>query len=206
MHQLTMIVLDLALAQARRWRDAGTPLTVAVNLSLTDLLDVDLPGDVRRLLNSHRLPADALTLEITENVLMSDPARAKSVIDALHDIGVGLSIDDYGTGYSSLAYLQDLAVDELKIDQVFIGRLVADARSEAIVRSTVDLGHTLGLRMVAEGVEDTATLDALRRYGCDISQGYLHSRPLPAEQLTAWLTGPITSRVPVAAGLEAGGR
>jgi diguanylate cyclase (GGDEF)-like protein len=202
MHPLTLTVLDLALAQARRWRDQGTPLTVAVNLSVTDLLDVDLPADVRRLLTTHGLAPDALTLEITENVLMSDPARAKSVVDLLHDIGVGLSIDDYGTGYSSLASLQDLAVDELKIDQVFISRLAADASSAAIVRSTVDLGHTLGLRMVAEGVEDAATLDALRRFGCDLSQGFLHCRPLPADQLTSWLNGPTTGRTPFDARLE----
>jgi diguanylate cyclase (GGDEF)-like protein len=202
MHPLTLTVLDLALAQARQWRDAGTALTVAVNLSVTDLIDVDLPADVRRLLTTHGLPPDALTLEITENVLMSDPARAKSVIDVLHAIGVRLSIDDYGTGYSSLAYLQDLAVDELKIDQVFISRLTADTRSAAIVRSTVDLGHTLGLSMIAEGVEDAATLDTLRRYGCDISQGYFHSRPLPADQLTRWLNGRATSRTPLAPSRE----
>lgn len=186
-HPLTLAVLDLALAQARQWADDGTPLTVAVNLSVTDLLAGDLPADVRRLLKTHRLPPHALALEITEGVLMTDPARAKAVIDTLHGIGVGLSIDDYGTGYSSLAYLQDLAVDELKIDRVFISRLASDPRTEAIVRSTVDLGHNLGLRIVAEGVEDAATLDALRSYGCDISQGYLHSRPLPAGQLTQWL-------------------
>jgi diguanylate cyclase (GGDEF)-like protein len=198
MHHLTLTVLDLALAQARQWRDAGTPLTVAVNLSVTNLLDLDLPAKVRRLLTTHGLPADALTLEITENVLMSDPDRAKSVIGVLHDIGVGLSIDDYGTGYSSLAYLQHLAVDDLKIDQAFISRLTIDDSSAAIVRSTVDLGHTLGLRLIAEGVEDVATLETLRRYGCDMSQGYLHSRPLPADQLTAWLNAGTTGRPPAA--------
>ena len=113
-----------------------------------------------------------------------DSAR---MIDSLRALGVGLSIDDYGTGYSSLSYLQDLPVDELKLDRTFVARCTADPRSAAIVRSTVDLAHSLGLRLVAEGVEDTATLERLRAYGCDVSQGFLHSRPLPADELGRWL-------------------
>ncbi len=187
MRPLTAVVLDLALAQAGRWRAAGTPLTVAVNLSVSNLLDVDLPLDVCRLLAAHDLPPSALMLEITESVLMADSVRARTVLDDLHAVGVGLSIDDYGTGFSSLAYLQELAVDELKLDRVFVSRLADDPRSAAIVRSTVELAHSLGLRLVAEGVEDTVTLDTLRSYGCDLSQGFHHSRPLPAADLDRWL-------------------
>lgn len=187
MRPLTEAVLEIALAQARRWRDDGVRLIVAVNLSATNLLDVELPAEVARLLTVYGLPPSALMLEITETVLMADSIRAKTVVEALHRLGVGLSIDDYGTGYSSLAYLQDLAVDELKLDRSFIARLTADPRSAAIVRSTVELAHSLGLQLVAEGVEDDATLVALHGYGCDLSQGYHHSRPLPAGELTTWL-------------------
>ena len=187
MRPLTAVVLDLALTQAARWRAAGTPLTVAVNLSVSNLLDVDLPSDVSRLLAVHDLPPSSLMLEITESVLMADSVRARLVVDDLHALGVGLSIDDYGTGFSSLAYLQELAVDELKLDRVFVSRLADDPRSAAIVRSTVELAHSLGLRLVAEGVEDTVTLETLRSFGCDLSQGFHHSRPLPAGDLDRWL-------------------
>jgi EAL domain-containing protein (putative c-di-GMP-specific phosphodiesterase class I) len=195
MRPLTAVVLDLALGQVRQWLDEGIALVVSVNLSVTNLLDVDLPADIARLLRGHDLPASALTLEITESVLMADSVRAKAVVEALHSLGVGLSIDDYGTGYSSLAYLQDLAVDELKLDRAFVSRLTADPRSAAIVRSTVQLAHSLGLRLVAEGVEDAATLAALQHYGCDLTQGFHHSRPLPADQLGAWLTGHPSARL-----------
>ena len=187
MRPLTLAVLDMALGQAARWRAGGTSLTVAVNLSVTSLIDADLPGDVGRLLNTHDLPASALVLEITENVLMADSERSAATVAALHQLGVGLSIDDYGTGYSSLAYLQDLAVDELKLDRVFTARLASDPRSAAIVRSTIELAHSLGLQLVAEGVEDAATLELLQRYGADVTQGYHHSPPLPPDLLLDWL-------------------
>ncbi|BAH54083.1 bifunctional diguanylate cyclase/phosphodiesterase [Rhodococcus opacus] len=183
MRPLTTRVLELALGQARNWLDRGISLTVAVNLSVTNLLDADLVAEIDRLLQDFRLPADALILEITESVLMTDYMRARRVVEALQALGIGLSIDDYGTGWSSLAYLQDLAVDELKLDRVFVARLASDPRSVAIVRSTVELAHSLGASLVAEGVEDEATLRALRRYGCDITQGHYHGRPLPADQL-----------------------
>ncbi len=196
MRPLTLAVLDQTLRRLRAWRAQGRDLTVAVNLSVTNLLDTDLPGDVDRLLRTHDVPAAALVLEITESVLMADSRRAGSVVAALRGLGVGLSIDDYGTGYSSLSYLQDLPVDELKLDRTFVARCTADPRSAAIVRSTVDLAHSLGLRLVAEGVEDTATLERLRAYGCDVAQGFLHSRPLPADELERWLD---THRAPAAA-------
>jgi diguanylate cyclase (GGDEF)-like protein len=187
MRPLTLAVLHIALRDASRWRRAGHDVSVAVNLSVTNLLDVELASDVAALLYEHQLPASALILEITETVLMTDSTRAKTVVDALHALGVGLSVDDYGTGYSSLAYLQDLAIDELKLDRSFIMRLGEDPRSAAIVRSTVDLAHSLGLRIVAEGVEDPGTVEVLHRYGCDIIQGFFYSRPIPAPDLTAWL-------------------
>jgi len=187
MRPLTLTVLDMALRDASCWRSAGHDVSVAVNLSVTNLLDVELASDVDALLHLYQVPAAGLILEITETVLMTDSTRAKTVVDALHALGVGLSVDDYGTGYSSLAYLQDLAIDELKLDRSFIMRLAEDPRTAAIVRSTVDLAHSLGLRIVAEGVEDPGTVEVLHRYGCDIIQGFFYSRPLPVAQLTTWL-------------------
>ncbi|MFC9360017.1 diguanylate cyclase domain-containing protein [Rhodococcus sp. NPDC057014] len=189
MRPLTTRVLELALGQARSWLDRGISLTVAVNLSVTNLLDVDLVAEINRLLDDLRLPADTLILEITESVLMTDYRRARRVVEALQGLGIGLSIDDYGTGWSSLAYLQDLTVDELKLDRVFVARLASDPRSVAIVRSTVELAHSLGASLVAEGVEDEDTLRALRRYGCDVTQGHYHGRPLPPDQLDLRLIG-----------------
>jgi diguanylate cyclase (GGDEF)-like protein len=192
MRPLTTAVLDMALRQARCWRDRGITLTVAVNLSATNLLDVDLVAEIDGLLRAHRVPADALILEITEGVLTSDSRSSRSVVEGLQRLGVGLSIDDYGTGWSSLARLQDMTVDELKLDHVFVARLTDDPRSIAIVRSTVALAHSLGASLVAEGVEDADTLSALRLYGCDITQGYVHSPPLPADQLDQWLSAQPT--------------
>ncbi|MBW8711828.1 MAG: EAL domain-containing protein, partial [Mycobacterium sp.] len=187
MGPLAARVLEIALAQIRSWRDQGITLTVAVNLSTTNLLDLGLVDTIDRLLHIHRLPADALILEITESTLTTDSQRSRNTVGALRQLGIRLSLDDYGTGWSSLARLQDLSVDELKLDKVFVARLARDPRSIAIVRSTVALAHSLGADLVAEGVEDEATLHALRRYGCTITQGHVHSPPLPADELYAWL-------------------
>ena len=135
---------------------------MAVNLSASDLLDEDLPERIMSLLSEHSVPVDALELEITESVLMTDPGRACELLDVLHGLGLRLSVDDYGTGYSSLAYLRDLPIDELKIDRSFIATLREDPRSGAIVGSTIELAHALNLSVVAEGVEDESTLDALK--------------------------------------------
>ena len=180
-------VLDLALAQIRSWRDQGIARTVAVNLSTTNLLDMDLVDTIDRLLRTHELPPDALIIELTESTLATDSQRSRNTVAALRRLGIRLSLDDYGTGWSSLARLQDLSVDELKLDKVFVARLARDPRSIAIVRSTVALAYSLGADLVAEGVEDQATLRALRRYGCAITQGYIHCPPLPADQLQQWL-------------------
>lgn len=190
MRSLTSVVLQLALEQVAEWRQGGLDLAVAVNLSVANLLDAHVPLEVARLLAAFGLPATALEVEITESTLMVDPVRSKEVLDALRGLGVRIAVDDYGTGYSSLAYLRELAVDELKLDKSFVIPMLTDAGAAAIVQSTVELAHALGLRMVAEGVESEAHLRELARLGCDVAQGYHISRPAPAEQLGAWLTSP----------------
>jgi EAL domain-containing protein (putative c-di-GMP-specific phosphodiesterase class I) len=166
----------------------GLDVPVAVNLSVRSLLDPELAEDVGRLLRSAEVPARSLTLEITETSIMGDPGRTLSVLDRLAGLGLVLAIDDFGTGYSSLAYLKRLPVDEVKIDKSFVLDMSADPDDEAIVRSTVDLGHNLGLRVVAEGVEDEGTWHRLAALGCDRAQGFHLARPMPAEALEEWLT------------------
>ncbi|MGY1623614.1 putative bifunctional diguanylate cyclase/phosphodiesterase [Geodermatophilus sp. SYSU D00965] len=187
MRSVTDEVLRLAVDQAAAWRRSGRDLRVSVNLSASNLLDTDLPQRVACLLDGADLRPDQLVLEVTETVLLSDPERSLAVVGRLADLGVTVSIDDFGTGYSSLSYLRDLPVAELKLDRSFTADLLTDARTEAIVASTVALAHRLGLRVVAEGVEHPATLAHLAALGCDESQGYLHSAPLPAAELERWL-------------------
>lgn len=184
---LTHWVLRAALAAARDWRRGGTPVGVAVNLSVRNLLDLELPGLVSGLLEESGVPAPDLTLEITETHLMADPPRTMRVVTDLAAIGVRLSIDDFGTGYSSLAYLKALPVNEVKIDKSFVLRIAVDESDQAIVRAIVSLAHSLGLTVVAEGVGDAGTMDVLGGLGCDVVQGYHLGRPMPAGQLTAWL-------------------
>jgi diguanylate cyclase (GGDEF)-like protein len=180
---LTLWVLERAMRQCREWRDAGHDLTVAVNLSVANLLDASLPADVARLLGELRLPPSALELEITESVVMTDPTRARKVLELLRSMGVRLAIDDFGTGHASLAYLQRLPVSELKIDRGFVSAMGNSEADEAIVRCTIDLAHNLGLKVVAEGVEDEAVTRRLEELGCDTAQGFHLGRPVPAEQL-----------------------
>jgi diguanylate cyclase len=187
MRKVANRTVNLALEQIHSWLDLGIPLTVAVNLSTTNLLDLDLVGMIERLLRTHGLPPDALIIEITESALV-DSMRSRNTVAALQHLGVRISLDDYGTGWSSLARLQDVSVDELKLDRIFVARLAQDPRSVAIVRSTVALAHSLGADLVAEGVEDEVTLSALRRYGCTITQGFVHSPPLPPDDLKQWIT------------------
>jgi diguanylate cyclase (GGDEF)-like protein len=184
---LTLFVLETALQQCATWRDAGLPVNLAVNLSVRSLLDVSLPDDVARLLDRMTVPPHALTLEITESDIMGDPRRTTEVLTALHDLGVGVAIDDFGTGYSSLAYVKRLPVDEIKIDKSFVCNMANDDHDAAIVRSTVQLSHSLGLRVVAEGVEDRDSWNRLLAMGCDVVQGYYLSRPEAGEVLTHWL-------------------
>jgi diguanylate cyclase (GGDEF)-like protein len=187
--------INLALKQIRCWRDEGVSLAVAVNLSATNLLDLDLAITIERLLQTHRLPPDALIIEITESALV-DSTRSRDTVAALQALGVRISLDDYGTGWSSLARLQDVSVDELKLDRIFVERLAQDPRSVAIVRSTVALARNLGADLVAEGVEDEVTLSALRRYGCAITQGFVHSPPLPPEEFRRWITSHAPATTP----------
>jgi diguanylate cyclase (GGDEF)-like protein len=192
MRPLTLRVMHTALADCRRWLDAGRPLSVAINLAVANLIDRGFPAEVAAALDRHGVPAELLRLEITENVVMADPVRTHEVVDALRDLGVGLSLDDFGTGHSSLAYLRRLAVDELKIDRSFVAEMVADPDAAAIVRHTIDLARSLRLRVVAEGAEDAETWAALERAGCDLGQGFFLSRPVPAAELEAWLPAPVS--------------
>jgi diguanylate cyclase (GGDEF)-like protein len=184
---LTLYVLDQALERCRGWRDDGINLSVAVNLAMRNLLDIAFPDRVAELLDKWRLSPATLELEITENTIMADPVRALSVLGRLHEMGVKLSIDDFGTGYSSLAYLKRLPVDAVKIDKSFVLGMAGDDNDGAIVRSTIDLARNLGLDVVAEGVETSEIWTELRDLGCDLAQGYLISRPISGDQLTAWL-------------------
>jgi diguanylate cyclase (GGDEF)-like protein len=187
MRRLALRVLERSLRDLSGWRAAGHDLSVAVNLSVSNLLDVALPEQVEMLLDAFGVPAEALTLEITEDVLMADAARSQQVMAGLRRLGVRLSIDDYGTGYSSLSYLRALPVDELKLDRSFVSNLTTDERAAAIVRSTLQLSLDLDMTMVVEGVEDAATLTALRAWGCEFAQGYHIARPMPADSFLPWL-------------------
>jgi diguanylate cyclase (GGDEF)-like protein len=184
---LTHYVLDAALHQCRDWRQDGHELPVAVNVSARRLLDLDFPGEVAGLLTHWRVPARLLMVEITESTIMADPTHAIQILGRLNEMGVQLSIDDFGTGYSSMAYLKTLPVHELKVDRSFVAQMTSDSRDAVIVHSTIDLGRNLGLRVVAEGVEDSLTLQHLDLLGCHAAQGYHISRPMPAEDLIDWL-------------------
>jgi diguanylate cyclase (GGDEF)-like protein len=190
MQPLTALVFDDALAQCAAWRADGLSVSVSVNVSTTNLLDEGFVDAVRDVLARHRVPATALIIEITETTIISDFGRCKHVIAQLRGLGVGVSIDDFGAGFTSLAYLGGLAVSELKLDRRFITDLAAadGKRDLALVRATVELGHALGLRVVAEGIEDAATLEMLTSVGCDLAQGYYICRPVPATEvdLTPW--------------------
>ena len=184
---LTLEVLDQALGFARQLRDAGTSLGVAVNISVRCLTDLELPRQVAGLLGRWGVPPETLTLEVTETTIMVDPIRTMTVLGLLRDLGVSLSIDDFGTGYSSLSYLKRLEANELKIDRSFVFAMTSNSNDAVIVRSTIELGHNLGLRMVAEGVENAETWTMLKALGCDVIQGYHLSRPLPADEIVTWI-------------------
>jgi diguanylate cyclase len=187
MQELTAAVLEQALDQAARWHRAGRELSVAVNISAASLNDIELPERVARLLAERRLPGRVLEVEITEDFLMGDRTRAQKILSGLRDRGVRIAVDDYGTGYSSLAYLRELPVDELKLDRSFVSGLQSDQRALAIVRSTIGLAHSLGMRMVAEGVEDAETSLELIEAGCDVQQGWYYAKALPPQELETWL-------------------
>jgi diguanylate cyclase (GGDEF)-like protein len=183
---VTLQVISAAIRECATWRARGRDLTVAVNLSARVLVDPTLPDHVEELCRCWDLPTRALVLELTESMIVDDPARALPVVERLAALGVGLSIDDFGTGYSSLEYLKVLPVREMKIDRSFVAGMADDPRDAAIVRHSIDLGRSLGLRVVAEGVESAAANDALAALGCDQCQGYYYARAMPAHEFEAW--------------------
>ncbi len=185
--RLTSWVLDAALQQAQRWRRSGLELSVSVNLSAATLHNDDMAEQVEALLAKWQVPAGKLVLEITETAIIADFARARTTLQRLHALGVQLSVDDFGTGYTSLAYLRKLSVSELKIDKSFVLNMLSESDDTVIVRTMIELGRSLGLRVVAEGVEDAATLKELRRLGCHEAQGYYMSRPVDVYGLNRWL-------------------
>jgi diguanylate cyclase (GGDEF)-like protein/PAS domain S-box-containing protein len=184
---LTDSVLDLALSQVREWTEQGLAVPVAVNLSARSVHRTDLPERVFSALTVHGVPAGMLRLELTESALLAEPARARDVLSRLHAEGVRVSIDDFGTGYSSMGHLKHLPVDEIKIDRSYIAEMASSPEDAAMVRSVIDLGHELGLTVVAEGVEDAGTMTLLTGLHCDVGQGYLFAAPQPAASLTGWL-------------------
>ncbi len=187
MPHLTEYVLETALGQVAEWRSQGLHVPVAVNVSPRDVHTPGFAGSVAARLARHGVPAGALQLEITEHVLLEDPQRAADTLAGLTGHGVKMSLDDFGTGYSSLVHLRRLPVSELKIDRSFVARLAVDTEDAEIVRCTVDLAHSLGLLVVAEGVEDDETWERLRDLGCDAVQGWLVAAAMPPEETTAWL-------------------
>lgn len=184
---LTSWVLERSVQQAAEWHRQGFNFSVAANLSAQNLLDEGFAEHVGMLLERYDLPAERLELEITESTIMVNPDRARRALDAVNALGVGLSIDDFGTGYSSLAYLKRLPVQALKIDYSFVISMLTDQQDEIIVNSTINLAHNLGLKVVAEGVEEEALLDKLEAMGCEMAQGYFIARPMPVSQLEDWI-------------------
>ena len=183
---LTMRVLEIAIDQLARWLKDGFALRMAVNLSVRHLTNLELPGQVAEILRRHGVPPTALTLEVTESTIMADPSRAIAVLGKLREYGVRLAIDDFGTGYSSLSYLRRLDVDELKIDRSFVSKMGGANGDAVIVRSTIELGHNLGLRVVAEGVESAEVWRQLLPLGCDLVQGFYLGAPMTGGQFEQW--------------------
>jgi diguanylate cyclase (GGDEF)-like protein len=183
---ITRWVIARAVAQCADWRQRGLAMNVAINISARDLVDGGLPEWFESTLEAKRCAAEWITLEITESAILDDPGHAMRNLERLHALGCRLAVDDYGTGYSSLTYLRRLPVDELKIDRSFIAGMANDGNDAIIVRSTIELGHNMGLSVVGEGVEDEATYERLRTLGCDAVQGYWFSRPLAPADVEAW--------------------
>ena len=195
--RLTRWTLDHAIAQGARWQKSGQALALAVNISVDDIGDVRLDSRIASLLSRHQLPPQLLTVELTESGFIEDPTRALRMLEAISALGVSLSIDDFGTGYSSLSHLARMPVDEMKIDRSFVQGLESDPEFAPVVRSAIDMGHGLGLKVVAEGIETEQAALRLREFGCDVGQGYLYAKPMPLAVFESWLAG--RERVPVIA-------
>ena len=183
---ITRWVIEAAVEQCGRWIALGMPLKLAVNISAQDLLDPRMPDAILAVLERHRVPTRLFGLEVTESGVMQDPATAIGVLKRLRALGIDIAIDDFGTGYSSLAYVKQLEVTELKIDRSFVRNIVQDPKDRAIVLSTIELAHNLELTVVAEGVEDEASVDVLRKLGCDLIQGFVYSKPLAEREFGDW--------------------
>jgi len=186
---LTQYVIDAALAQARVWLDAGRPLPIAVNLSARNLHEERFADQVAELLAKHGVPPHLLELEVTESAIIIDPDRALAMMKKLSALGLRISLDDFGAGYTSLSQLTSMPISEIKIDRSFVMKMAEDPNSALIVSSVVELGHNLGMTLVAEGVEDEDAFGALVGLGCDVAQGYHLSRPVPAAEFDAWSAG-----------------
>lgn len=182
--------MNHALKQCAAWQEKGWDLSVAVNISAIDLMDIDLPNKISGQLAYHGIAPQNLVLEITESAVMKDQERALRMLQSINNIGVIISIDDFGSGYSSLAYLSQLPAHEFKIDQSFVKDMLTNRGNNIIVHATIDLGHNLGLKVVAEGVENIETFNLLHELGCDKVQGYHICKPIPAEELEQWLQNP----------------
>ncbi len=184
---ITQWVLGRAIAQCADWRNRGLPMNISINISSRDLVDADLPVHLAQLFEKEGCAAQWITLEVTESAIVGEPGHALKNLERLHELGCKLALDDYGTSYSTLAYLRRLPLDELKVDKSFTMGMTTDASDALIVRSTIELAHKLGLTVVAGGVEDEATLNELRALGCDAVQGFLVSRPLTADDVASWV-------------------
>ena len=185
LRELGRHVLEESVRQWRAWQDDGLELDLSLNLTTVDTLDLSLPDHVVETLQRHGMPASRLVIELTESRIMDDPTRSGEVLERLRSAGVRLAVDDFGTGHSSLAYLRQLPVDEVKVDRTFVSGIPADTANIAVLRCTVELAHGLGLRVVAEGVESSEQWACLAELGCDVAQGFLIARPLPAAELAA---------------------
>lgn len=194
---LTRWVIEEGIRQLSEWSTRGLVVQLSLNISADDLLGSDLPERVLRLLDLHGVPPEQLIFEITESAIMREPEKALKVLNSLRDCGISLSVDDFGTGYSSLAHLKRLPVQELKIDQSFVRNLDETSEDAVIVRSTIEMSHNLGLKVVAEGVEYEHSLRLLERWNCDTAQGYLISRPLTAAAFEAWMQQPLATSTAV---------
>jgi diguanylate cyclase (GGDEF)-like protein len=195
--RLTRWTLDHAIAQGAQWLSAGKAVGLAVNISVDDIGDLRLDSRIASMLTRHQLPPALLTVELTESGFIEDPTRALRMLDAIAALGVSLSIDDFGTGYSSLSHLARMPVHEVKIDRSFVQGLASDPEFALVVRSAIDMGRGLGLKVVAEGIETEEAAVRLREFGCDIGQGYLYAKPMPLAAFETWLEG--RERVPVIA-------
>jgi EAL domain-containing protein (putative c-di-GMP-specific phosphodiesterase class I) len=193
--ELTEYVLSRALADCAKLRKAGKKFGIAVNISAADLSRGDFVTEVRKLIERSKVDPSSLTLEVTESAILRSPQKAIGALNALREMGIKLSVDDYGTGQSTLSYLKQLPVSELKIDKSFVTSMCDNANDRIMVRSTIDMAHELGLVVVAEGVEDARTLQELRSLGCDFAQGYLIGKATPLEELIESDEGPNARQV-----------